>query len=153
MMTESNVEKIFDAAVRDISRKVGKLEVIDGPDDSSEKFRFPYTVYVTTTGEAPEVLAFSADKEVLRTIAQNMMHGAEVSEEDIRICTMEFFNILCGNVVSSINRMYKTGIRFSIPDFKEGSCFRQEGHEARNQWSYSYPCGMAKLAVWIVNRK
>ncbi|MBR5509589.1 MAG: chemotaxis protein CheX [Lachnospiraceae bacterium] len=147
MIAEINVEEILDSSVRDISRRVGKLEVIDSQKGSVGELESPLTVCVETTGERQEVLSFCVDGQVMETMARNMMHGAEVNEKDIEYCAMEFFNILCGRVISTINRTYNTRMRFSVPSIRKGNCSNDEGEKIWSQWSYNYSCGAAKFIV------
>ena len=147
MIAEINVEKILDSSVRDISRRVGKLEVIDSQKGSAGELESPYTVCVVTTGEMQDVLSFCADGQVMEAMARNMMHGADVNEKDIEYCAMEFFNILCGQMISTINRTYNTRVRFSVPSIRRGNCSDDVGRKIWNQRSYSYSCGAAKFTV------
>ena len=147
MIAEINVEEILDSSVRDISRRVGKLEVIDSQKGSVRDLESPYTDCVVTTGEMQEVLSFCADGQVMEAMARNMMHGAEVDEKDIEYCAMEFFNILCGRMISTINRTYNTRVKFSVPSIRKGSCSDDAGEKIWSQWSYHYSCGAAKFTV------
>ncbi len=147
MMTEAEVEKILDSSVKDISRRVGKLEVIDSQKGSVGKLESPYHVFVVTTGEIQGVFSLCVDGKVMETMARNMMHGADVGEKDIEYCAMEFVNILCGQMISRINRTYNTRVRFSVPNIKRGSCADEKGKKIWNQRSYNYSCGTAKFTV------
>lgn len=147
MMTEAEVEKILDSSVKDISRRVGKLEVIDSRKGSVGKLESPYDIFVVTTGEFQEVFSFCVDRKVMETMARNMMHGADVEEKDIEYCAMEFVNILCGQMISRINRAYNTRVRFSVPSIRRGSCSDDDARKIWNQRSYSYSCGVAKFTV------
>lgn len=147
MMKETGIKQIFDASILDISKRVGKLEVIESYDGDDVEFEAPYTVFVTTNGDFQEVFSFSADKTVLETIATNMMHGANVSEESMKYCAVEFFNILCGQVISSINRTYKTKTRISVPSFAEDMTSKSEGRRVWKQLVYCYSCGKAKFEI------
>ncbi len=147
MMTEANIKCILDASVRDISKRVGRLEVIDSQDGSAVSFVSPYTLTVTTSGDFQNVFSFCADSSVLETIAQNMMRGADVSQEDIRVCAIEFYNILCGQAISSINKTFHTKTKFSIPNMEAGSGLQEPGETLRNQRVYSYSCGKAKFEI------
>lgn len=147
MLTGANIQQILDASVRDISKRVGKLDVIDACESAVPKLESPYTIYVTTSGDYQEVFSFSAEGKVLETIARNMMRGADINDESIRICAMEFFNILCGHTISSINKKYNTKTRFSIPQMEQGILSRQTGQDIRNQWVIQYPCGKAKFEI------
>ena len=144
MLTGANVQQILDASVRDISKRVGNLEVLDNCENEAECLEAPYTIYVTTSGDYQEMFSFSADGKVLETIARNMMRGADIDEEGIRICAMEFFNILCGQAISSINRKYNTRTRFSIPQMEKGI---RSGRAVRNRLGFQYPCGKARFEI------
>ena len=147
MLTGASIQQILDASVRDISKRVGHLEVIDTCESAAPKLESPYTIYVTTSGDYQELFSFSADEKVLETIARNMMRGADIDEESIRICAMEFFNILCEHTISSINKKYNTRTRFSIPRMKQGILSREAEQDVLNRRVFQYPCGKAKFEI------
>lgn len=105
---------IMDSAVKDISKRVARLtvQIADRQDWHAED---SYSVLATIQGDYNLTIVFCMEANMLRTITENMKHGMEASEEDIPVYITEFFNILCGHIVSAMNTKCHCKARFGIP--------------------------------------
>ena len=74
---------------------------------------------ITTIDDAKEKLRFtmSANVKVLHHIADAMLGEPVVDSEDYEDAVKEFFNIICGRIVSEIVKKYKVSIVFPPPVF------------------------------------
>lgn len=79
------------------------------------------TVYTKFDGEYDILLAFCADDALMKHLAESML-GEPVSDpEELNECLIEFLNIFCGHVVSSIFREQKISARFQVPCIAENA--------------------------------
>lgn len=118
-MTERNLLEITDHVVKDISRRVAHLEIqsvaaasIDIADSSS--------LVMNTDGNYPLTMVLYADSRVLRGITLHMKHGETFDDDEVLVYTTEFFNILCGHVITEVNNRSHTVTRFGIPQIVKG---------------------------------
>lgn len=146
MSAESNLSEITDRAVKDISKKVARVEmhnadsaVIDDENSSS--------LVTTAKGDYELTIVFYTSICVMRAITENMKRGESADEEDIAVYTKEFFNILCGHVISMLNRSIHASARFGIPQFLKGP-YREDEHsmpQALNEMCYQCSYGPVKI--------
>ena len=115
MLPAFDISEIIDKSVKDISKRVAKIDVSKEKINLLGKLETPYTIFSAINGDYQIILSFCTDRAVLKAIAENMMHGKELNEDEVLIYTSEYFNILCGHVVSSINREFYLKSSFSVP--------------------------------------
>lgn len=78
------------------------------------------TVYTTTNGAYEIRLVFCAERTFLSLIAESMLGEPVTDQEDIKECAMEFFNVVCGHIVTAIFKETRSPARFHCPCFEEG---------------------------------
>lgn len=81
------------------------------------------------------VLSLCAERSLFTRLARGMMQEEEVSAQDVEDFTKEYFNVLCGRIVSLMYPETKVAARFELPAFCEGRCVPQ-GHQ--EQFSIHY---------------
>lgn len=108
---EENVSKV----IIDIFLQVAKIAVI-AIEKPTEVFCDDIISLVTTTkGDYSFEMAMYAHEYMINAICQNMKHSTQINKEDIQDYVGEFFNIICGQIVSNFNRQTKKSALFSIP--------------------------------------
>lgn len=120
-----NTEKYFfdhliDETMQDVMWQVAQVRMqhCNYPQIDSDNL---CTVYTTFDGEYDVLLAFCVDDALMKHIAQGML-GEPISDpEELTDCLIEFLNIFCGHVASSIYREQKIPIRFHVPCIAEKS--------------------------------
>lgn len=146
MIANIDLSNIVDTAVTDISKRVAKLEFTkaETTDFKGDKI---CSLVTTAKGDYDLTVILYAGSQVLRAIAVNMKRGVAVSDEDIVIYTTEYFNILCGHIISMINTLNKKKARFGVPQIMRG--MYQEALDAApiERWEHIYNCpvGLMKL--------
>lgn len=73
------------------------------------------TFCVDVRGDYGLSLTLFTPTPVLLELAIGMRRGAETDEDTAAVYVTEFFNILCGRLVSSLNSTTHTSARFGIP--------------------------------------
>ncbi|MCQ4726098.1 chemotaxis protein CheX [Anaerotignum faecicola] len=145
MLPAFDISEIIDKSVKDISKRVAKIDVSKEKINLLGKLEAPYTIFSAINGDYQIILSFCTDRAVLKAIAENMMHGKELNEDEVLIYTSEYFNILCGHVVSSINREFYLKSSFSVPKIVEGVDIPISHSHVRHQMFYDYSYGTAKI--------
>lgn len=137
----ADISVIVNNAVQDIFKKVAGMPVQSvSCQDMSEGDL--WSLVITTQGDYHMTVILCANYGTLCSIAQNMRHGMPASDSDVPIYITEFFNILCGRVVSAINMKTHSTARFGIPRLNKGVCISgmdEEDEMCRKE--YFYQCG------------
>ncbi len=142
---QTPVVGLLDRSVREITSRVTGIEISRTNfmiHNSSEWDSF----FIQTTGDYEAAIVLSAEQPVFYAITQNMKRKGEVLEKDIVICVTEFYNILCGFFVSSLNRTMKLKSRFGIPELKKGQCLQSAGWGS-GAVSLRYKCPYGRIQV------
>lgn len=141
--------EILDSAVKDITKRVAKMELtnVGTSDIDQEKAR---SLVTTTHGDYVLTIIFHTSDVVLKGITRNMKRGGDVEESDIAIYAAEYFNILCGHVISAMNRKAHTAARFGIPKVIKGGYQEDvaEGKQGRALY-YASPLGTVKVETYF----
>lgn len=117
--TEQDFQKILDNAIRDITKRIAgiDLETANWPQDENGDVASLYTV---TKGSYRITVVYHAETRLLRYIADKMARRPVEDPEDMEMYAKEYFNILCGSIVSKINQITNSSARFGIPQYCRG---------------------------------
>lgn len=137
--------EILDHAIKDISKRVAKMDFTNASDWEMDA-NHSSSLVITTHGDYVLTIVFHTSDEVLHGITQNMKHGAEVKEGDIAIYAAEYFNILCGHVISAMNRSAHRDARFNVPQIIEGEC-PEDKVQGLKQKALYYCCPLGNVKV------
>lgn len=114
-----NIMEVLDTAVKDITKRVAKFDMVPAecavPDAGDSN-----SLVTTANGDYQLTIVFYAPNRVLQAITENMKRGKISDAQDIEIYTVEFFNILCGHVVTAMNNSIHASARFGIPRLVKG---------------------------------
>lgn len=136
----------MDAAVKDVSRRVAKLEMVN-TDSAEIDMLDAISLVITTKGDYCLTIVFYAGSAVLRAITENMKREATTSNDEIVIYITEYFNILCGHIVTAMNRMASTSARFGIPEIVKGSYFSKEDSKKEECQEFFYHCPYGTVSL------
>ncbi|MEG0566364.1 MAG: chemotaxis protein CheX [Hungatella sp.] len=145
-ITSLNISGILDTAVKDISKQVVGLTMQDVPAQHVE-MEEPCSMSITTQGDYCLRIVLYADGRILRAMAQNMKHGVSADDTDISIYTTEYFNILCGRIVSAMNMKHHSSARFGIPKFVRGAYQNRFAQEPQCRQEYFYNCNIGTIKL------
>lgn len=105
------------------------------------------TVHTTWEGDHKAVLLMRADRALLTRLTQNILHSNTVAPQDIEDVATEYFNIICGQVVSRFYQVSQTPSRFQVPRFHSGSYLPKDHIACRCVLNYTNSeCGNVQLA-------
>ena len=148
MFSGEGLFEILDSAVKDISHRVVAIDVVNSSDSSELASSQPCSIYTRTKGDYDMTFVLSTDFAVLRQMTRNMKRGAEASEEEVPLYMQEFLNILCGHIVSRMNKRANLKAFFDVPNFMQGEFKPGSGTPAKfTEYYYSSPYGMLEIKV------
>ena len=109
--------EIFDQVVRDITRREAGICLAPGEAEPSGEI---YTVYAVFERGCGTCLSMSAEAAMFVRLTRGMMQREDVTDRDVEDFTKEYFNVLCGHIVSRLFRETRVPARFSPPVFRRG---------------------------------
>ena len=118
-LDEHALEELIHRTVVDITRQIAKIDLrlcSQDPDPANELC----TLHTTIDGDYHTELVLHADRALLHRLTENMMEAKTTDPEDMEEYSKEFFNVLCGHIVSEIFRRTKLPARFHTPCFAYG---------------------------------
>lgn len=111
--------ELMDNSVKCMTRRVTGLEM--------QRLKRPVrlrqetsSLLICTTGDYTAEIILNAEDSLLLEITRNMKHARVASAEEVSVYTTEYFNILCGHVISHLNNRLHIRSRFGIPRFLRG---------------------------------
>lgn len=107
--------KVIDEAAVDITKRMAGVELKPGKRKSLEDTG---VIRIRTTGTYDLSLSYVASASVFQAIADSMKRAPAVDMEDVSVYVKEYFNILCGRIISRINRETKHSARFGLAEFE-----------------------------------
>ncbi len=121
MESEIDIQEILDDAVRDITKRLAGIDLERAHssllDDEDEDVA---SLYTATTGSFQIKVVCHAQTRLLRYIAEKMARRPVEDSEMEEVYVKEYFNILCGHVISKINRLTNGSARIGIPEYYRG---------------------------------
>lgn len=140
------LRQITDAAVRDISQKVAHTELTES---TVEPFKTDgvRSLITVTQGDYELTFVFSAASSVLAAFARNMRHGQMPDAGGVETCACEFLNILCGRIVSQLNRRLHVSARFGVPQVVDGFFSYKTRRETDTHYEFCYRCRYGLILV------
>ena len=122
-LDEHALVELIHRTVVDITRQIAKIDLrlcSQDPDPANELC----TLHTTIDGDYHTELVLHADRALLHRLTENMMEAKTTDPEDMEEYSKEFFNVLCGHIVSEIFRRTKLPARF---DTVFTTCIRNWG--------------------------
>lgn len=148
METQETLFQIVDSAIKDISRRVAKLDMVN-TDSVQIKSEDTCTLYTTTRGDYCLTIILYTKIPVLKAITENMKRSPMVSEDDFAIYPIEYFNVLCGHVITAMNKAYCTKARFDVPQIIKGLYSDPNRDIRKEKWEYCYNSSFGPIKLEI----
>lgn len=111
---------IVDDAICDITKRMAGIDLQQTQRNFNESDDV-CSMHVSVGGTYQLSLICLADGRLFRAIAERMKRSPVEDEEDMQVYAKEYFNTLCGHIVTRINLKTKSSARFGIPDFQQGA--------------------------------
>ena len=119
MWTNKQLEGIVNDTVVSVTKRLAGISLFpcDTVSDCDDASWAVLKIAITGLDENNFSFYYRAPSHVYKAIAEHMKQGEVENAEDMEIYLKEYFNILCGNIISKINRAINTSMRFGIPDY------------------------------------
>lgn len=120
MWDKDYIYNLVNETVINVTKRVAGITLSPSP-ESAENFDADWSVIkISISGMENECsFYYRAQPHVYRAIAEFMKRRPLESDEDMEVYIKEYFNILCGRIVSRLNRETKSSMRFGLPIYSE----------------------------------
>lgn len=119
MSKEQEVFEIADTAFKRVAKLVAKLSI-----EETGKISFDSetsSLVATTVMDGDLItMVLCASNRVLRAITSSMKHHLPLVSGDMEAYTAEFFNMICGNIITIVNDTFNISVGLAIPSFQKG---------------------------------
>lgn len=143
--------EITDHAIKTVSFKVARLEMKKSSCDKQKNWNDTDFLMTATSGDYELFILLFAECSVIHAITQNMKHGVPPREEDIPLYFKEYFNILCGHVVSCYNNANHASARFGVSQFFTRHAKDRPYPKNTPLHELCYQCSDGQIKVAFVN--
>ena len=109
--------EIFDQVVREITQREAGICLAPGNTEPDGEL---FTVYTIFERGFHTCLSLCAEASMFVRLTQGMMQKEDVTRRDVEDFAKEYFNVLCGHIVSQLLRETRVPARFSPPSFQQG---------------------------------
>lgn len=132
-MTQSELEKMLDRVVREVTEQTSGIQLRPGGGPRSED---KFTVHISFRKGFRTSLTLCADTALLIRMAQNALEEEQITPQDLEDFSKEYFNILCGKIAVILFRNTKVPARFSVPEFYHG-VYTPKDHRTQFMLTYT----------------
>lgn len=119
IMSREALSALLDQVTREITRESGVILNPAGPSRGGPGEEI-CTVYITFNRGMDTSLSLSADSSVFVRMARDQMQTEELTPKDVEEVAKEYFNVLCGHVLTRLFAVTRIPARFSVPAFCRG---------------------------------
>ena len=151
-MLNNELEKIFDDAFCNVTKKLVKLELhrVCNDEEKREKvLKEGYREVIETYGYMNARIICCFSDELFRYIIDMMNRGKTPSEEEIPLFLNEYINITCGYAVSKLNNVSGRSSRLSVPAFYKGKEALENEGMLQGGMCLAYRTDMGKLHIFM----
>ncbi len=148
LLTDTEVDEIFDCAFVPVSKKIASLNLKRGLDkdiDSEDS----YTGSVYTKGKFNSLIVCEISSAVYEHIIY-VMNGGEPAPDEELLYINEYINIVCGHALSNISNKLGGSSRLTVPVFQEkGETFREDSGKSKSVvLYYETDIGVIRVSVY-----
>lgn len=145
VMSQKELSQVFDQVTREVTKNMAGIHLYKGEVPQGEDL---CTVYAEFKGGFRSSLSMCVDTAMCTRLTQNFMRRKEVTLRDVEDFTKEYFNVICGKIVSKMFQVTRVASRFSIPVFFYG---RYEPENQQNDFVIHY-CSDKNEGAQLVHR-
>lgn len=141
---------IIDDIIRDVTFKVANLDLC-GYDRACISPESQIALVTTVTGHYEGNIVFLSGNHVIRGISENMKHEQITQQSELELYTVEYFNILCGRIITAICNRSNLSARFNIPRMLPDGLPKDLSDEGATQyeWCYGSCYGPMLIRMWL----
>lgn len=132
-ITKEKLEEILNSALKDVTEQTAGVRLHEEDEPLGEDL---CTVNITFDKGFETGLTLCADTALLTRMARNTFHEEDVSSQDLEDFSKEYFNVLCGKIVSAVYKVCGIPAHFGTPNFYRGR-YEPEGQTTQFVLTYS----------------
>lgn len=117
MVQWESIEELMDEVVKDVTKKMAGIDLERANTDVLPSDGKVSALIAEVSGTDGFTLVYNAEDALLWEIAQNMKHRPVEDMDEVGEYTREYFNVICGHVISRLNRKTQSSLRFAIPQY------------------------------------
>lgn len=116
-MSQKRLAQVFDEVVREVTERASGIRLLESGTKLAGEL---CTVYTSFQRGYRTGVSLCAERSLFTRLTQRMMQTEEVSPQEVEEFSREYFNALCGRIVSQMYPETKIPARFDRPSFHEG---------------------------------
>lgn len=110
---------VNDTVIRITKKMTGvSMQAVEAPANRS-RHNPVLKILITDGGRGQVTALYSTSNSAFHKIADGMKRRPVEDEAEMVVYIKEYFNVLCGNIISRINREKKASFRFGVPSYHE----------------------------------
>jgi len=121
MYSWEDLREFVNETMVQVTHQVGGIVLQPGEYMQAARPRGDVALKISVAGHRHDetCIFYRTQPHICRGIAEYMKQAPVGGTEDMAIYIKEYFNILCGHMISKINRETKSSMRFGIPSYYE----------------------------------
>lgn len=142
-MDKAAMIQLTDKAICRMTDQIAKIQVVRTCTSEFDSVEC-CSLVLKTSGDYEALLILSAEDTVFREIARRMKRADKLTQEDITVYTTEYYNMLCGFLISHLNHTLGLKSRFGIAQLMK-ECYIRNTYTKDGYIKLFYECPYGKL--------
>jgi hypothetical protein len=117
MVQWESIQELMDEVVKDITKRMAGIDLERASTDALPSDGKVSALIAEVSGTDGFTLVYNAEDALLREIAQKMKRKPVEDMDEVGEYTREYFNVICGHVISQLNRKTQSTLRFALPQY------------------------------------
>jgi len=117
MVQWESIQDLLDEVIKDITKRMAGIDLERATDNVLPSDGKISALIAEVSGPDGFTLVYNAENALLWEIAQKMKHRPVEDMDEVGEYTREYFNVICGHVISQLNRQNKSTLRFALPQY------------------------------------
>lgn len=146
-LTQCEVQNVLDSVMRDITNRVANIQLCKKDSALSNQI---CTVHTDFEGPCHASLTLCADTSMFVRLTKHVMQSEAVAPQDIEDFSKEYFNVICGQLVSHLSRRAHLHSRFCIPKFYTGLYLPDSQNASQLVLRYTSNCNECAQLIYQI---
>jgi len=125
-MSKEKLKEVLDRITRKVTEESAGIHLNPGRSGPEED---QCTVHVRFHRGSLSNLSLRADMEMFTRLARSMLQTEQITVQDLEDVAKEYFNVLCGHIVTALYKATHVGSRFGVPSFYRGAFVPEDRKE------------------------
>ena len=139
--------EIANNSMKRVARLLTRLDIQNAKEISFEG-KTSTLMAAANINSCPFTVALRTSNRVLMAISSAMKRSIPLDENEMHEYALEFFNILCGNILSTVNDTFHISMNFAIPTRIDGE-YKDQSVPNRAKKELFYESGYGPIALQL----